>query len=99
MPASARPGKRLTRRRPNWPVSEGLPIALQELTDSELELLHLVADEPFLSLKQVADRLGVKPKTVANCKTLIAAKVGIYGHQAVNEYAVSVRDWLEKIGA
>lgn len=97
MPNSARPGKRPTRR-PKWPTPEGFPVALQELTDSELELLHLVADEPFLSLKQLADRLGVKPKTVANYKTLIASKLGLYGHQAVNEYAVSVKDWLEKIG-
>lgn len=63
-----------------------------------MALLRLVAAEPFLSLKKTADRLGLKAKTVANRKALMAEKLGLYGHQAVNEYAVRVKEWLEKIG-
>jgi DNA-binding CsgD family transcriptional regulator len=98
MPNSVRPGKRRSSRYPQLPLPEGFPTELSGLTQSELKLLCLVAFEPFLSLKKTADRLGLNPKTVANRKALIAEKLGLYGHQSVNEYAVKMKEWLEKIG-
>ena len=49
--------------------------ALQSLSDREFEILRLVAEGR--SLHDIAGRLSLAYKTIANCQTIIKQKLGV----------------------
>lgn len=65
------------------PGEDGVP-----LSDREREILQLVAEGH--TGPQIAERLGLKPKTVENHRTRIMDKLGIHGTAGLVRYALRV---------
>jgi DNA-binding NarL/FixJ family response regulator len=65
---------------------------LAELTPSELEVLKLIATGR--SSSDVADALGIRPKTVEHHRSHICAKLGITGINALVRFAAEHRNRL-----
>jgi DNA-binding NarL/FixJ family response regulator len=63
---------------------EGEPY--DELSDREREVLKLIADG--LSIRVIADLLGISPKTARGHKTTIMKKLGIHSHVELVKYAI-----------
>lgn len=59
----------------------------QNLTAREFEILRLIAQDG-LSLKEIADRLGVSPKTVTSHKANLMLKLGIANNVELIRYVV-----------
>ncbi len=98
MKKSARPGDGLSLLLQHVAVPEGFPTELLDLTSQEVALLRALPIHPFFSNKELAKYLKVSPKTISNRKSDIAQKLGIYGQHTVQEFAVSVKQWLEVTG-
>lgn len=59
----------------------------QALTAREFEILRLIAQEG-LSLKEIADRLGLSPKTITSHKANLMLKLGIANNVELIRYVV-----------
>lgn len=57
------------------------------LSDRELDILRRLASG--LEVAQVAEQLGLAPKTVMNCRARLQDKLGLPDPQALNEYAIT----------
>jgi len=61
------------------------PSALETLTPAELRILKLIASDQ--TSKEIADALGLSPRTVENHRTNISAKLGLQGSHSLLKYA------------
>lgn len=65
---------------------------LDDLTDSECRILKLIASDR--TSKEIAEELGLSPRTVENHRTNICAKLGIRGSHALLKFAFENRSKL-----
>jgi DNA-binding NarL/FixJ family response regulator len=67
---------------------------LQRLSPAEMRVLRLIAE--FKTSKEIANDLGISPRTVENHRTNIAAKLNLEGSRALSRFAALHRDSLTR---
>lgn len=60
-----------------------------KLSHSEKEILSLIANEK--TTRQIAEELGLSPKTVENHRSNICKRLGITGTSALLKYALKMK--------
>ena len=67
----------------------------KKLSNRELQVLHLVADE--MTSKQIAVKLGISKRTVDRHRYQIGKKLGITGTHSLIKYALLNREKLSEL--
>lgn len=67
---------------------------LSALTAAELRILRLISRD--MISKEIADELGISPKTVDNHRGNICTKLGLFGSHSLTRYAIEHKDELEQ---
>ncbi len=69
-----------------------VPSALDRLTPAERRILRLIASDK--TSKEIADELGLSPRTVENHRTNMSAKLGLQGSHSLLKFAFDHRPRL-----
>jgi DNA-binding NarL/FixJ family response regulator len=70
--------------------------ALDRVTATEMKVLKLVAE--IRTTKEIADALGISPRTVEHHRTSIATKLDLHGAHALTRFAVQHQSSLRDAG-
>jgi DNA-binding NarL/FixJ family response regulator len=61
------------------------PVGIETLTQAELRILRLIASDK--TSKEIADELGLSPRTVENHRTNMSSKLGLRGAHSLVKFA------------
>jgi DNA-binding NarL/FixJ family response regulator len=65
------------------------PASLSQLTPAEVRILKMISD--YKTSKEIADELGIHPRTVDNHRTNISSKLQLQGSHSLLKYALRHR--------